>query len=150
MKPIVIGSDDAGAPLRAAIGEHLREAGQEVVDLGVDDDGRSYPSVAAEASGYVVRGEAERVILCCGTGLGMAIAANKFPGVYAVTCHDTYSARRARMSNGAQVLTMGARVVGRELALEVVDAWMQSEFAGGRSAPKVAEIAEIEHQQADA
>ena len=150
MKPIVIGSDDAGAPLRREIADHLRKAGREVVDVGVDDDGTAYPSIAASASAYVSRGETDRVILCCGTGLGMAIAANKVPGVYAATCHDTYSARRARMSNDAQVLTMGARVIGRELALEIVDAWLESEFAGGRSAPKVAEVAAIERLVRDA
>ncbi|MBS1882647.1 MAG: RpiB/LacA/LacB family sugar-phosphate isomerase [Actinobacteria bacterium] len=146
MKPIVIGSDDAGAALRRHIAEHLREAGHEVVDLGVDDAGSAYPSIAAEAAARIVKGDADRAILCCGTGLGMAIVANKFPGVYAATCHDTYSARRARMSNNAQVLTMGGRVIGGELALEVVDAWLESEFAGGRSAPKLAEIAAIERE----
>jgi ribose 5-phosphate isomerase B len=147
MKPIVIGSDDAGAPLRHHVVAHLREAGHELLDLGIDDAASSYPSIAAAAAGHIVDGDADRAILICGTGLGMAIVANKFPGVYAATCHDTYSARRARMSNNAQVLTMGARVVGGELALEVVDAWLESEFAGGRSAPKLAEIAEIERDQ---
>ena len=146
MKPIVVGSDDAGAPLRRRIADHLRQSGREVIDIGIDDDAKAYPSIALEAVRRLTDGASDRVILCCGTGLGMAIAANKVPGVYAVTCHDTYSARRARMSNNAQVLTMGARVIGGELALEVVDAWMESEFAGGRSAPKLAEIAAIEQR----
>lgn len=150
MKPIVIGSDDAGAVLRHRIGEHLREMGHEVLDLGIDDTGAAYPSVATEAAGRIIDGDADRAILCCGTGLGMAIVANKFPGVYAATCHDTYSARRSRLSNNAQVLTMGGRVIGGELALEIVDAWMESEFAGGRSEPKLAEIAAIEREHGGA
>jgi len=150
MKPIVVGSDDAGAPLRRRVADHLRASGRDVIDIGIDDDAKAYPSIALEASRRVADGASDRAILCCGTGLGMAIVANKVPGVYAVTCHDTYSARRARMSNNAQVLTLGARVIGPEAALEVVDAWMESEFAGGRSAPKLAEIAAIEERSADA
>ncbi|HTU02457.1 MAG TPA: RpiB/LacA/LacB family sugar-phosphate isomerase, partial [Candidatus Sulfotelmatobacter sp.] len=87
-----------------------------------------------------------RGILMCGTGIGMAITANKVPGVRAATCHDTYSAERARKSNNAQILTMGARVIGPELAKTIVDAWLASEFEGGGSAPKVEKIMEYDEK----
>jgi ribose 5-phosphate isomerase B len=88
----------------------------------------------------VASGLHDRAILCCGTGIGMSIAANKVSGVYAANCHDVYSAQRARKSNDAQILTLGQRVVGKELALVVVDAWLESEFEAGASASKVEEI----------
>jgi ribose 5-phosphate isomerase B len=144
MRPIVLGSDDAGAPLRRVIADHLTARGTEVMDLGTDDAVRAYPAIAQDAVGHITDGSADRVILVCGTGIGMSIAANKFPGVYAALCHDTYSARRARKSNNAQVLTMGARVVGAQLALEIVDAWLESEFEGGRSLSKVEAVAALE------
>lgn len=146
MKPIVLASDDAGAPLRHVIAEHLSTQGVDVLDLGTDQSIKAYPAVAEDAIAHLQSGDADRVILVCGTGIGMSIAANKFPGIYAALCHDTYSARRARKSNNAQVLTMGARVVGSQLALEVVDAWLESEFEGGRSLPKIAAVAELEER----
>src|SRR5690606_2736485 len=85
-----------------------------------------YPDVAEEVANAIVRGECERGILLCGTGLGMAIAANKVPGIRAATCHDVYSAERAQKSNNAQILTLGARVIGPELAKKVVSAWLES------------------------
>ena len=145
MKPIAIGSDDAGAGLRHAIVEHLREQGYEVKDFGVDDASKAYPTVAFDVAEDVAAGAHDRAILCCGTGIGMAIAANKVRGVYAANCHDVYSAQRARKSNNAQVLTLGGRVVGTQLALTIVDAWMESEFEGGRSEGKLAEI--VRHEQ---
>ena len=139
---ILIGSDEAGFALKEVIKDHLRLAHDaRVVDLGCDD-GQSvdYPDVAEALAERVSRGVETRGVLICGTGIGMAIAANKVPGVRAALCHDTYSAERARKSNNAQVLTMGARVIGPELAKHIVDAWMRSEFAGGASARKVAKI----------
>ena len=139
---ILIGSDEAGFALKEVIKDHLRHAHDaRVVDLGCGD-GQSvdYPDVAEALAERVSRGGETRGVLICGTGIGMAIAANKVPGVRAALCHDTYSAERARKSNNAQVLTMGARVIGPELAKHIVDAWMRSEFAGGASARKVAKI----------
>ena len=139
---ILIGSDEAGFALKEVIKDHLRLAHDaRVVDLGCGD-GQSvdYPDVAEALAERVSRGGETRGVLICGTGIGMAIAANKVPGVRAALCHDTYSAERARKSNNAQVLTMGARVIGPELAKHIVDAWMRSEFAGGASARKVAKI----------
>jgi ribose 5-phosphate isomerase B len=147
VKPIALGSDEAGAGLRRAIAVHLRALGHEVADFGVDDDSLAYPSVAFGVAERVAGGLHERAILCCGTGIGMAIAANKVTGVYAANCHDVYSAQRARKSNNAQVLTLGERVVGKELALVIVDAWLESEFEAGGSAAKVEEISRREQQQ---
>lgn len=140
MKPVGLGSDEAGARLRRAIHDHLVERGLEVADYGVDDPSRAYPSVAFEVAQRVAEGAHDRAILVCGTGIGMAIAANKVPGVYAANCHDVYSAQRARKSNAAQVLTMGERVIGIQAALAVVSAWLESEFEGGGSTAKVGEI----------
>ena len=136
MASIAVGADDAGAPLKQRLASYLRQQGWEVEDFG-DGTGRDYPDVAAEVAEAVARGEHDRALLVCGTGLGMAITANKVPGVRAVTAHDPYSAERARKSNDAQVLTMGARVIAPEAAEVVLEHWLASEFEGGRSTPKV-------------
>lgn len=147
-RTIGLGSDDAGAELRAAVLAHLRgERGLEVVDYGTDAADPAYPEIARAVAERVADGTHERAILICGTGIGVSIAANKVPGVFAALCHDTYSARRARKSNDAQVLTMGARVIGPALALEITDAWLDSEFEGGRSAPKVASLREMDRRR---
>jgi ribose 5-phosphate isomerase B len=92
----------------------------------------------------VAHGECERGILVCGTGIGMAIAANKVPGVRAAQAHDVYSAERARKSNDAQVITLGAQVIGSELAKMIIAAWLPAEFSGGRSAPKVEKLKDLD------
>ncbi len=145
MTAIGIGADDAALELKGALIEHLKEKGYEVEDYGIKE-GADYPDVAVEVAEAVARGEHERAILCCGTGLGMSITANKVPGVRAAQCHDVYSAERARKSNNAQVLTMGQRVIGPELAKTIVDAWLASEFAGGSSAKKVEKMEEIDRR----
>jgi ribose 5-phosphate isomerase B len=142
---IGIGADDAALELKGVLVEHLEELGYEVEDYGLKD-GDDYPDVAVEVAEAVARGEHERAILCCGTGLGMSITANKVPGVRAAQCHDVYSAERARKSNNAQVLTMGQRVIGQEAAKTVLDAWLASEFAGGSSASKVEKMEEIDRR----
>jgi len=142
---IGIGADDAALELKGTLIEHLQELGYEVEDYGLKD-GDDYPDVAVEVAEAVARGEHERAILCCGTGLGMSITANKVPGVRAAQCHDVYSAERARKSNNAQVLTMGQRVIGQEAAKTVLDAWLASEFAGGSSASKVEKMEEIDRR----
>ena len=145
MKKIGIGSDDAALDLKAALVEHLEENGYEVEDYGLKE-GADYPDVAVEVAEAVARGEHERAILCCGTGLGMSITANKVPGVRAAQCHDVYSAERARKSNNAQVLTMGGRVIAPEAAKTVLDAWLASEFAGGGSTRKVEKMEEVDRR----
>jgi ribose 5-phosphate isomerase B len=138
---IAIGCDEAGLPLLDVLRAHLQEKQIDVQDFGVHStDPVDYPDIAQQAAEAVAAGAADRAILVCGTGIGMCITANKVPGVRAALCHDTYSAERARKSNDAQVITMGARVIGTELAKAIIDVWLVSEFAGGRSAPKVAKM----------
>ena len=145
---LVIGSDDAGFDYKEILKKDL-EANPGVaslVDVGVDADGHTaYPRVAIAAAELVASGEADRALLICGTGLGVAIAANKVSGIRAVTAHDSYSVERGVLSNDAQVLTMGQRVVGIELARRLVREWLTYRFdPSSASAEKVAVIGEYE------
>jgi ribose 5-phosphate isomerase B len=138
---VAIGNDEAGFDLKEIIAKHLRERGVDVEDFGVASaqavEGIDYPDVAHRVAGEVAAGREARAILICGTGIGMAITANKVPGVRAAQAHDVYSAERARKSNDAQILALGARVIGPELAKSIVDAFLASDFAGGGSTRKV-------------
>lgn len=147
-KVVAIGSDEAGYDLKELIKQHLTAQGIEVKDYGCHStEPVDYPDVAVVLAKDVAAHQIERGILICGTGIGMAITANKVTGVYAAQAHDTFSAERARKSNNAQIITMGARVIGPELAKQIVDHWMASEFAGGGSARKVAKIKKIENEE---
>jgi ribose 5-phosphate isomerase B len=145
---IVIGSDDAGFDYKEVLKRDLEgHAGVvSVVDVGVDADGHTpYPKVAIEAAQQVSDGKADRALLICGTGLGVAIAANKVPGIRAATAHDSFSVERSVLSNDAQVLTMGQRVIGVELARRLVREWLDYRFdPQSASAEKVAAIGEFE------
>ena len=147
---IGIGCDEAAFELKELLKQFLSEQIQVVValeDYGVySRDPVDYPDIAIQVAEAVADGRCDRGILLCGTGLGMAIAANKVPGVRAATCHDAYSAERAQRSNNAQIITLGARVVGPELAKVVVATWLAAEFAGGGSERKVKKIAGIEQK----
>ena len=148
---IAIGCDEVAFELKEAIKAFLLAQNEvpveEVKDFGVyDKNPVDYPDTAEKAAISILNGECERGILICGTGIGMAIAANKVPGVRAAVCHDIYSAERARKSNNAQVMTMGALVVGVELAKKLVDVWLESEFQGGGSIPKVERINSIDEE----
>ncbi len=144
---LAIGSDDAGYPIKVVVLEYLRENGLDVEDYGTEEFRPvDYPDVAFPVAEAVANGVYDRAILICGTGIGMSISANKVPGVRAALCHDVYSAERARKSNDAQILTMGARVIGPELAKSIVAAWLRSEFEDGRSTRKVNKIVEKEKQ----
>jgi len=145
---IAIGCDEAAVELKESIKLYIMEKGYKVTDYSVNVDGKPalYPDIAVKASKSIARGDNERGILFCGTGIGMAISANKVPGIRATVCHDTYSSERAIRSNNAQIITMGARVIGVELAKKVVDAWLESTFDGGKSLPKVNKIIEYEKQ----
>ncbi len=148
MTVIGIGADDAGAPLKEHLAAYLREHGYEVIDYGnAEGDDEDYPDVAEQVAEGVASGAHERALLVCGTGLGMAMTANKVPGVRAATAHDPYSAERARKSNDAQVLTMGGRVIAPQVAEVVLQHWLDSEFAGGGSAPKVDKMKAVEARQ---
>ncbi|MBW8762511.1 MAG: ribose-5-phosphate isomerase [Microbacterium sp.] len=145
---VVVGADDAGYELKETLRKLLESDArvESVTDLGVDASGTTaYPHIAAEAAGHVADKSADRALLVCGTGLGMAITANKVEGVRAVTAHDAYSVERSVLSNDAQVLALGARVIGPELAKKLVDEWLDLRFdPGSASAAKVALIREIE------
>ena len=144
---IAIGSDSAGKPLCDVIGQHLAAKGVAFVDLSPPAGAAPefYAHTAERVSLAVARREFERGILFCGTGIGVCIAANKVPGVRAALTHDTYSAERAVASNNAQIITMGARVVGPELAKAVVDTFLAAAFdEHGRSAGNVAAIDELD------
>lgn len=145
---LVIGCDDAGHQYKEILARDLEASDlvASVVDVGVDADGHTpYPTVAIAAAELVARGEADRALLICGTGLGVAIAANKVPGIRAVTAHDSFSVERAVLSNDAQVLCMGQRVVGIELARRLAREWLTYEFdPSTASAEKVAVIGRYE------
>ena len=147
---IALGSDHGGYDLKCAIKKHLETLGHAVVDFGTDSrESCDYPLIAEPAARAVVSGECDRGILVCGTGIGIGIAANKVPGIRAALCHDTFSARASRNHNNANILTMGQRVIGEGLALDIVDVWLASEFEGGRHERRVNEIAEIEQKNAE-
>ncbi|MBX3062854.1 MAG: ribose 5-phosphate isomerase B [Anaerolineae bacterium] len=144
---IAVGCDEAGLPLMDVIREQLKSKGIEVKDYGVHNtDPVDYPDIAEQVAQSVANGEVERAVLVCGTGIGMCITANKVPGVRAALCHDTYSAGRARKSNDAQVITMGARVIGTALAREIIDVWLEAEFAGGNSTRKVEKMNAVDER----
>ena len=147
---LAVGADHLGYPLKESIKRHLQDLGYEVADFGCYDESEvDYPDVAAAVSRSVARGEFDRAILVCGTGIGMSITANKVPGVRAASVTDPYSAERARKSNNAQVLCLGSRVVTPTLAAILVDHWLASEFAGGGSARKVAKIDALDGERGE-
>lgn len=147
MPSIAIGCDEAAFQLKEKIKEYLKDMGHVVEDYGVyNTDPVLYPDVAVKVAKAIAQGKHERGILLCGTGIGMAIVANKVPGIRAAVCHDPYSAERARKSNDAQIMTMGARVIGEELAKNLVSIWLKSEFQGGGSTAKVLRIKEYENE----
>lgn len=150
---IAVGSDDAGSQYKEALKKDLESDDRvvEVIDAGEDlDEDTHYPHVAVRAARMVADGQVDRALLVCGTGLGVAISANKVPGVRAVTAHDGYSVERAVLSNDAQVLCFGQRVVGLELARKLAKEWLGYRFdPGSASAAKVAAISEYERTHED-
>ena len=145
---IAVGSDDAGARYKEALAADLESDDRvvEVIDVGEDlDEDTHYPHVAVAAARLISEGRADRALLVCGTGLGVAISANKVPGIRAVTAHDSFSVERAVLSNDAQVLCFGERVVGLELARRLAKEWLSYRFdPNSASAAKVAAIGEYE------
>ena len=144
---IIVGSDHLGLPLKNLLRDYLRSLDYEVEDMGVEGDAPvDYPDIGAAVAEAIEAQELDRGILVCGTGAGMAIVANKVPGVRAVCVQDPYTAERARASNNAQIITMGSQIVGPEVAKKLVDIWLKSEFQGGRSASKVAKIDQLDYK----
>jgi ribose 5-phosphate isomerase B len=142
---VVIGSDHGGLELKASVSEALRQRGLEVVDLGTDnDDSVDYPDFAEKVAGSVSRGEAACGILVCGTGIGMSIVANKFPGVRAALVTDEYMARMAKEHNNANILVLGGRVLEAMSAARIVAVWLDAVFEGGRHQRRLDKIAQLE------
>lgn len=138
---IAIGSDHAGFQLKTAVKAHLEARGFAVSDLGTPVAERcDYPDYGAAVARAVAGGDADLGVLVCGTGVGMAMAANKIPGIRAAVVSDTFSARATRQHNDCNVLCFGERVVGGGLALDIVDAWLDAEFEGGRHAGRIAKL----------
>jgi RpiB/LacA/LacB family sugar-phosphate isomerase len=141
---LAIAGDSAGAPLAQALAEHLSAREDlEVSEVSRPPEGEDkyYANTAERVARGVLDGTYDRAILCCGTGIGVALSANKVPGIRAAQTHDTYSAERAALSNNAQIITMGARVIGSELAKSIAEAWLANEFdPNGRSAGNVQAI----------
>jgi RpiB/LacA/LacB family sugar-phosphate isomerase len=149
---IVIAADSAGKPLLDVIAKHLStKSGVEVTDLSVPKESSPefYAHTAERAALAINEGAYDRGVLFCGTGIGVCISANKVPGIRAALTHDTYSAERAAKSNNAQIITLGARVVGPELAKAIVDTWLASDFdSAGSSAGNVEAINSLDRKYA--
>mgnify|MGYP003953040981 FL=1 len=142
---ILIGADHLGLPLKNTLREHLKEKGFTVEDIGVENnDPVDYPDVGEKLARKIANGDSNRGILCCGTGAGMAIVANKIPGVRAVCINDPYTAERAIASNNAQVVTLGGLIIGKEVGKKLVDIWLENDFQGGKSLPKVEKINKLD------
>ena len=145
---LAIGCDEAAFELKETIKGVLKSKNIEVEDFGTftEDEKVLYPDVAIKVAESIQRGDNERGILLCGTGIGMAITANKVEGIRAAVCHDPYSVERSRKSNDAQIMCMGARVIAPQLAEYLTELWLGCEFAGGGSSEKVDRIREYEKE----
>jgi ribose 5-phosphate isomerase B len=142
---IVVGGDHRGFEIKGKIVELCRRLGHEVIDAGTQSaEAVDYPDIAAIAARKVSAGEVDRGILICGSGIGMAIAANKFPGVRAAPCHDDLTAEMSRRHNDVNVLCLSADMLGEKLIDRMVETWLVTQFEGGRHARRVAKISELE------
>ncbi len=145
---LAVASDHAGFPLKSAVIEDLRKLGHEAIDLGTDSTAPvDYPDYAQAAARAVLDGRAERAVLICGSGAGACVAANKFRGIRAATCHDSFSARQCVEDDDCNVLCLGARVVGPNLALDLVRDYVNAKFSGAeRHRRRLAKVAGFEDQ----
>jgi ribose 5-phosphate isomerase B len=142
---VAIGCDEAAIGLKSILIKEIQNLGCESVDMGVyTEDPSLYADTAVKVAERVASGECQRGVLLCGTGIGMSIMANKVPGIRAALAHDTYSAERAVKSNNAQIITMGARVIGPEVAKAILKTFLEATFKDGPSTPKVERIMEYE------
>lgn len=145
---LAIGSDHGGFRLKEAIKTYLLAHDYEVTDFGTEsEDSCDYPDFALPVAEAVAKGEYDKGILICGTGIGIGIVANKVKGVRAALCHDTFSAEACRNHNDANILTMGERIVGEGLALKIVETFLNSDFEGGRHQRRVDKIKALEENQ---
>lgn len=135
---VVIGSDHGGFEYKEEIKKFLLEKGYKIIDVGTNSkESCDYPVFAKEAAQKIINGEADRGILICGTGIGMSITANKFKGIRAALCGDTFSARATRAHNNSNILCLGERVIGLGLALDIVNIWLNTEYEGGRHQKRI-------------
>lgn len=149
MRKIYIGADSAGYSLKEELKAYMTKKGYDVTDFGTNsEESCHYPIFASKVSEMVqIEPDTSFGILICGTGIGMSMCANKFNGVRAAVCSDTYSAKMTRRHNDANLLCMGARVIGSCLAVDILDAFLENEFEGGRHAVRVGMMTEIENRQ---
>ncbi|MBS4538336.1 ribose 5-phosphate isomerase B [Clostridium sp. D2Q-11] len=142
---IAIGSDHGGFELKEELKKHLEDRGIECKDFGTySEDSVDYPDFGKKVSEAVANGELDKGIVVCGTGIGISIACNKVKGIRCALCSDTYSAKMASMHNNANVIALGGRVIGKDLAKEIVDSYLNAEFEGGRHERRVNKIMDIE------
>ena len=145
MKRIAIGNDHAAVELKNQIMEHLQQQGYEVINYGTDtSESCDYPHYGYVVGKAVANGEVDGGVLICGTGVGISLAANKVPGVRACVCSDTATARLSKQHNNTNIIAFGARIVGLELAKDIVDSWLNAEFEGGRHERRVNLLTDIE------
>ena len=143
-KKIIIGSDHGGYVLKEILIKHLKEASYEVQDAGCfNGESVHYPEIAKEVSAQISNGDFQQGILVCGTGIGMSIAANRFNGVRATLCHDHFTARMSREHNDSNVLVLGGRVTGDEVARDILDVWLNTDFQGGRHSTRIGMFDEL-------
>ncbi|MFW6333723.1 MAG: ribose 5-phosphate isomerase B [Desulfosalsimonas sp.] len=144
MGPVAVGSDHAGYELKEIVKQELSAAGIEVRDFGTSgSESVDYPDYGLEVAGAVDRGEYERAVLVCGTGLGMSMVANRKPGVRAALCNDLFSAIMSRRHNDANILVMGGRVIGTELARQILKTWLETRFEGGRHQARLEKFSDL-------
>lgn len=144
---IYLGADHGGYELKEAVKKHLEDRGIQYTDCGTySNDSVDYAPIAAKTCDQILGDKGSKGILCCGTGIGISMAANKVKGIRAACCSDYFSAKYTRLHNDANVLCMGGRVVGAGLAIELVDAFLDTEFEGGRHQRRVDQISEIENR----
>lgn len=142
---IGLASDHGGFELKETIKNFLNEKGIEIVDYGTSNGNESvdYPDYAKKAVLGILKNEVDKAIIMCGTGIGISISANKFPGIRAALCWDSYTAKMSRLHNDANILAMGGRIIGPELAKEIVDTWLSYEFEGGRHKRRIDKLEEL-------
>ena len=143
---IALASDHAGYALKKELEEHLRSKGYETKDFGTySEESCDYAVYGSRAARSVAKGECEKAVLVCGTGIGMSLAANKVRGIRCVVCSEPFSAKLSRNHNDSNVLALGSRVVGSELAKMILDIWLESEFESGRHQRRIDLVADIEN-----
>lgn len=137
-KKIGFGSDHGGIELKELLKNYIKDKGYETVDFGTNSsESVDYPVYAAKVAEGIISQEIDQGIICCGSGIGISIAANKFPGIRAALCHDFYGAKMSRLHNNANILAMGGRTTGIEIAKQMVDVWLETEFEGGRHGKRI-------------